>query len=248
MRATSSLAFTGLLGIAVASCSHTTRSVDPGDPPPVAIRSNPEVILTSHWSAEREERPSSEELIPSVLPIVPTATVGLPELIDLTVGRNPRLAQVTWAVDVARGRAVQSGLYPNPVINATGDELGDRTGPGGIWTTPMVYQEIVTANKLGLSKAAALKEVDQATLNTISERYRVFTEVRQNFFEVVVLQRRIEVLGELVGLAEKSVENANKLLKAKEVSELDVVQLEVDLERYRADLDATKKTLPAAFR
>ena len=166
----------------------------------------------------------------------------------MTVDRHPRLAQVAWATETARGRAVQAGLYPNPTLSVTGDELGDRTGPGGIWTAPYFSQEIVTGNKLGLSKAAALKEVDQATLTVVSERYRIFTDVRQNFFEVVTLQRRAEILGELIGLAEKSVENANKLMNAKEGSELDVVQLEVDLERYRADLEATNKTLPTAHR
>lgn len=130
----------------------------------------------------------------------------------------------------------------------TGDELGDRTGPGGIWTAAYFSKEIVTGDKLDLSKAAALKEVDQATLTLISERYRLFTDVRQSYWEVVTLRRRAEVLGELIGLAEKSVGNANKLLKAKEGSGLDVVQLEVDLERYRADLEATNRTLPAAFR
>lgn len=174
--------------------------------------------------------------------------LGLPQLTALTLERNPRLAQVGWAVETARGRAVQAGLYPNPTLSVTGDELGDRTGPGGIWTAPHLSQEIVTGNKLGLSKAAALKEVDQATLRVVTERYRLFTDVRQNYYEVVTLQRRADILGQLIALAEQSVENANKLLKAKEGSELDVVQLEVDLERYRAELDATTKALPAAFR
>ncbi len=174
--------------------------------------------------------------------------LGLPLLTALTLERNPRLAQVGWAVETARGRAIQAGLYPNPTLSVTGDELGDRTGPGGIWTAPHFSQEIVTGNKLGLSKAAALKEVDQATLRVVAERYRLFTEVRQNYYEVVTLQRRADILGQLITLAEQSVENANKLLKAKEGSELDVVQLEVDLERYRAELDATAKSLPAAFR
>ena len=174
--------------------------------------------------------------------------LGLPQLTVLTLERNPRLAQVGWAVETARGRAVQAGLYPNPTLSVTGDELGDRTGPGGIWTAPHFQQEIVTGNKLGLSKAAALKEVDQATLRVVAERYRLFTDVRQNYYEMVTLQRRADILDQLIALAEKSVENANKLLKAKEGSELDVVQLEVDLERYRAELDATTKALPAAFR
>ena len=61
------------------------------------------------------------------------------------------------------------------------------------------------------------------------------------YWEVVALQQRAEILQELIGLAEKSVANANKLFKGKEGSQLDVVQLEVDLERYRADLEATVK-------
>jgi cobalt-zinc-cadmium efflux system outer membrane protein len=174
--------------------------------------------------------------------------LGLPQLTALTLERNPRLAQVGWAVETARGRAVQAGLYPNPTLSVTGDELGDRTGPGGIWTAPHFQQEIVTGNKLGLSKAAALKEVDQATLRVVAERYRVFTDVRQSYYEVLTLQRRADILRQLIALAEQSVENANKLLKAKEGSELDVVQLEVDLERYRAELDATTKALAPAFR
>ncbi|MBY0456119.1 MAG: TolC family protein, partial [Gemmataceae bacterium] len=188
-------------------------------------------------------RPAGEK---AATPVPPEVT--LPDLINLTVERNPRLAQVGWAVETARGRAIQAGLYPNPTVSVTGDELGDRQGPGGIWTAPLVQQEIVTGNKLGLSKAAALKEVDQAALRVVSERYALFTNVRQNYWEVVTLQKRAEVLGQLIGLADKSVENANKLLKAKEGSELDVVQLEVDLERYKAELDSTNRALPAAFR
>lgn len=178
---------------------------------------------------------------------VPTE-LSLADLINMTIERNPRLAQVGWAVEAARGRAIQAGLYPNPTLNVTGDELGDRTGPGGIWTAPYFSQEIVTGNKLALSKAAALKDVDQAALRVVAERYRLFTDVRQNYYEVVTLQRRAAILGQLIELSEKSVENANKLLKAAEGSELDVVQLEVDLERYRAELESTNRSLPAAFR
>jgi cobalt-zinc-cadmium efflux system outer membrane protein len=174
--------------------------------------------------------------------------IALPDLIALTLERNPRLAQVGWAVETARGRALQAGLYPNPTISITGDELGDRTGPAGIWTAPMVSQEIVTANKLDLSKAAALKEVDQATLAIITERYRVFTEVRQAFYEAVALQRRVEILIELVKLMDRSVETTERLRAAKEAARLDVVQLEVDRERYRAELESTRRSLPAAYR
>lgn len=172
--------------------------------------------------------------------------LGLPELIELTLQRNPRLAQVGWAVRAARGRALQAGLYPNPTVSVTGNEISDRTGPSGIWSA-YAGQEIITGNKLRLSRAAALREVNQASLNVMRERYEIFTDVRQAYFAAVTMQHRIAILKSLVALADQSVENANLLLKAKEAAELDVVQLEVDLERYRADLEATMRALPAAY-
>ncbi len=174
--------------------------------------------------------------------------LSLAELQQLTLERHPRLAQVTWAVETARGVAVQAGLYPNPTLTITGDELGDRQGPGGIWTLPLLEQEIVTGNKLGLSQAAALKEVGQAELRVISERFRVLTQVRQSYFELLALQKRVDILTELIGLAEESVGMAKKLRDAGVSSELDVLQLDVDLERYRAERDAATRAIPAVFR
>lgn len=250
MRAHTTAFFLIMTGLCLAGCATPNRSAETPRPVPVvAARPAGAVVQAGYRADEGDTLPSPKTLPAGTLPgPVNRPAIGLPELIGMTVDRNPRLAQVAWATETARGRAIQAGLYPNPTLSVTGDELGDRTGPGGIWTAPYFSQEIVTGNKLGLAKAAALKEVDQATLTVVSERYRIFTDVRQNYFEVVSLQRRAEILGELIGLAEKSVENANKLLKAKEGSELDVVQLEVDLERYRADLEATNKTLPAAYR
>src|SRR5262249_22539337 len=86
----------------------------------------------------------------------------LADLIRLTLERSPRLAQAAFAIDASKGRALQAGLYPNPTVRVSDEELGDRTGPGGILTAPLVSQEIITAHKLGLSRAAAYREVDQA--------------------------------------------------------------------------------------
>ena len=76
-----------------------------------------------------------EELAPGPSEsIVVSEVTSLPELVNLTVENHPRLAEVSWAVNAARGQAVQAGLYPNPSVDLTGNELGDRTGPGGIWS------------------------------------------------------------------------------------------------------------------
>lgn len=257
------LSLIGLAGCATDSTERNSPQPFAAPPPsgrlgtgsyPSVVKPAPVLVNTGYSTADEPAGKDEAKLpAPNLLKgqkaaPTPPPELTLAELINMTVERNPRLAQVGWAVETARGRAVQAGLYPNPILSVTGEDLGDRTGPGGIWSAPFFSQEIVTGNKIGLSKAAALKEVDQATLRVVGERYRLFTDVRQNYYDVVTLQRRADILGQLITLAQQSVDNANKLLKAKEGSELDVVQLEVDLERYRAELDATNKALPAAFR
>ncbi len=247
MRASLTTTGVGVALLALAGCSTPRISAYPPAPP---ARPRPQSPVVQAGFTAPNQGPGGALPAPKAVGEGPPATdpLGLPELTGLTLQHNPRLGQVTWAVETARGRAIQAGLYPNPTVSVTGDELGDRTGPAGIWTAPMVSQEIVTADKLGLNRAAAFKEVDQATLALVAERFRVLTEVRQAYFEVLVLERRAEILTALTRLADQSVEYSEKLLKAKEASRLDVVQLEVDRDRYRAEAEATERALPAAYR
>ncbi|MFM8271650.1 MAG: TolC family protein, partial [Gemmata sp.] len=176
------------------------------------------------------------------------APLALADLTELTLARNPRLAQVTWAVETARGKALQAGLYPNPTVNLAADELNDRTGRGGILSLPHVTQEFVTAGKLKLARGAADREVDAATLAVVAERYRVLTDVRQAYFDVLTLERRAEALAALVELSDQAAKTTEKLVAAKVAAQFDVVQLELDRDRYRAELESAQKQVPAARR
>ncbi len=192
---------------------------------------------------------SRDQLLPppSTSPPQPTV-VGLTELIERGLARNPRLSQASLAIDSARGRALQAGLYPNPALAFNLDELGDKTGPGGVNTLPLVTQEIVTGGKLRLSQAAANKEVDQATLALMSERYAFLAHIRAAYFDVISLQRRIAILNDLVKLATVTVDQSKRLLKGDEIARRDLIQLEVERERLLADLEAAERELPAVRR
>ena len=62
----------------------------------------------------------------------------------------------------------------------------------------------------------------------------------------VTTQRRVAILSEVVKLAEQSVELTRKLLEAKHAARLDLIQLEVDPERLKAEEVATRRgTRPA---
>ncbi len=168
----------------------------------------------------------------------------------LAVERNPRLARANLAIEAARGRHLQAGLYPNPDVAVNWDEIGDRSSPDrlGIITAPRVSQTIVTGKKLTLAQAVAAREVDQATLELLNERFAVVAAVRAAFYEAFALQTRAEILTEAVKLADDAVANGKNLLAAKQIARLDIIQLEVERERFRAELQAVKQELPGAYR
>lgn len=235
---------TGLLGLALL-----------GGPGPAICQAPPARV---EFAADRPSpgRPVAPELLPPPPPAAeaprpeaaPADGYTLDQFIRLGLERNPRLAQAALSVDAARGRAVQAGLYPNPVLSGTFEELNDRQGRGGTNTFPYLSQEIVTGRKLTLSRAAAEREVDQATLALATRRAELLAGIRGAYFDLLALQRRVEVLRELSALTQQSVEQTERLEKAKQAARLDVIQLQVAAEQTRAEFAATEQELPGAFR
>lgn len=172
----------------------------------------------------------------------------LDALVALALEQNPRLAKVSYAVESARGKAEQAGLYPNPTVGVMWDELFDKTGRSGIVSLPNINQEIVTARKLRISQAAAMREVDQASWAVMAERYSLLADIRVAYYDTLALQRRVDILDEMVKLAEKSVDQTNRLIEAKQVARLDLIQLEVEAERLRAELESSQRELPSAYK
>ena len=181
-------------------------------------------------------------------PDVPAGPLGVDDFVRLAVERNPRLARANLAIEAARGRHLQAGLYPNPDAAINWDEIGDRQDSRGILTVPRITQTIVTGKKLTLAQAVAAREVDQATLGLLTERFAVVASVRSAFYEAYALQRRAEILTEVVKLAADAVTNGKNLLEAKQIARLDLVQLEVERERFRAELQSVTRELPGAYR
>lgn len=217
---------------ALALVSGVASAQPPVSPPSAAPVRPPAVTLTQASSRPGELR---------------AGPLALDDLIQTALARNPRLGRASFAIDAARGRYTQAGLYPNPVFAFAADELGDRTGPSGI-LSPQLSQEIVRGGKLKLSQAVAAREVDQASLTLMAERYALVGTVRASFYEVLALQQRAAILNDLVKLADQAVDLGRKSFEAKQVARLDLVQLEVEAERFRADAESVERELPAAFR
>jgi cobalt-zinc-cadmium efflux system outer membrane protein len=200
------------------------------------------VVALAHVPARAHDPLPAPQLEPSA-----AAPVSLDDLTRQALAQHPKLAQAGFAVEAARGRAVQAGLYPNPSLQITGDEIGDRTGPGGIWS-PFLNQEIVRGGKLRLGRAAGEREVDQAALAAAAQRYDLLAAVRGAYVDALAVQARVEMLGTAVRQSDAMVGVIKKLMEAKRASRLDLVLVETAGERLRADLDAAEAELPAALR
>lgn len=176
----------------------------------------------------------------------PAPSYSLQDLVALGLGQNPNLQQAGFNIQAAQGRALQSGLYPNPIFNFSGDELGDKTGPPGILTT-QVSQEIVLGGKLKLNRAIGAKEIDQAALALQTQRLALLTAIREGYFQVLTNQGRVQVLQHMVKIGKAGQDNAEALLQAKQLAELDVLPLQIEYQRFLADLEVAEKEWVASW-
>lgn len=173
----------------------------------------------------------------------------LEALVTLGLEQNPRLAKVTFGVEAARGRAHQAGLYPNPLVALGWDELGDKTGPSGVNTLPLVTQELVMGRKLKLSRAAAEREVEQASWGVMAERYAMLSEIRTAYFDLLALQERVQLLCEVRGYGRDVTKTVRSLRDdAKQLADIDVLPVEAELLRYEADVESAQAEKAAAYK
>jgi len=132
-----------------------------------------------------------------------------------------------------RGKAYQTGLYPNPVASGGATQLaGDESQ-----YFAALSQEIVTKRKLLRDQAAVCREVAQVEFRYVRTRFELLTAVRQGYFVTLAAQRRREVLTQLVDIAGKSQQAAFRLQEAGEGTRSDTLLLEIELEKAEVGLE-----------
>ncbi|OYW20425.1 MAG: hypothetical protein B7Z55_07275 [Planctomycetales bacterium 12-60-4] len=195
------------------------------------------------WTAV--EVPAQEPMPNSVPPepIVDSA-LSLEALIAIAEANSPNLGQAAADVEAARGRAIQAGLYPNPVASGGAMQLGGRDSQ----YYGQMSQEIVTKRKLQLDQAAVCREVFQAESRYIRVRFELLTAVRQGYFTVLTGQKRVDVLRQLVEIAQKSETAAQRLQEAGEGTRSDTILLQLEVEKAEVALENAEALLSAARR
>jgi outer membrane protein, heavy metal efflux system len=125
-----------------------------------------------------------------------------------------------------------------------------RSGAGGLRADNRARspeQEIVTAGKLGLDKAAAQEAWTAAQWQAVTRRFELEARVRSAFYEVLTAQRELSETEAVVKIAAENVEASRKFEQAGRGSRPDVLRAGVEPEINHNRLIAAKKRLEAAW-
>jgi len=145
---------------------------------------------------------------------------------------NPTLRQAEAEIRAAKARAQQAGLYPNPQVGYTGDEIRGGSVGGGKQGF-FVQQTVVTAGKLGKNRAVYANETRLAELEAQEQRTRVESAVKIAFLRVLAAQERLDARRGLSQIAQNAAESQHELMNTGQADESEVLDAEVEAQRMR---------------
>ncbi len=177
---------------------------------------------------------------------VPPLTLA--ELERLALENNPTVRQAAAAVEVARARARQAGAWPNPTIGYSAEEVSG--GPTIRWGEHGVFaeQRIPLGGKLRLGRAVFESEAVQAESLADLQRQRIMSAVRTQYYEILTVERRVEVLDRLAQLSNEAVGVTRQLYNVGAADRPDVLEAEIEARRAQLEVTAARNSRFAAWR
>ena len=145
---------------------------------------------------------------------------------------NPTLRQAEAEIRAAKARQQQAGLYPNPAVGYTGDEIRGGSVGGGKQGF-FVQQTIVTAGKLAKSRDIFASETSLAELEAQEQKTRVESAVKIAFYRVLAEQERLDARRDLSQIAQTFAEVRRELMNSGQADESEVLDAEIEAQRMR---------------
>ncbi len=186
-------------------------------------------------SAQSAPVPVTEEVPPGPDATVETTVaegMTLDGLIALAEAHHPRLTAAFQQVQATRGRAMQAGLYPNPVLSTASPQMAGKESQYNGFAS----QDLVTAGKLRLDVAAVMREVQQAEFEWQATRFAIITDIRTQFYSTLAAQNRAATSQTLVQIATRSRDVAQKLQAAGEGTRGDALLFGIEVDRAEVAL------------
>jgi outer membrane protein, heavy metal efflux system len=173
--------------------------------------------------------------------------VTLEEAEKMASDTNPTLRQAEADIRAAKARQQQAGLYPNPTVGYTGDEIRGGSVGGGKQGF-FVQQTIVTGGKLSSSRDIFSKEAKLAELEAEEQLIRVKSAVKTAFVRVLAAQELVDARRDLARIAQDTAETKRRLSNTGQADESEVLEAEVEAQRMRLAARMQENTLREEWR
>jgi outer membrane protein, heavy metal efflux system len=160
---------------------------------------------------------------------------------------NPTLRQAEAEIRAANAHQRQAGLYPNPTVGYTGDEIRGGSVGGGKQGF-FAQQTIVTGGKLGLSRNVFGKEAKLAEIEAEEQHLRVESAVKMAFLRVLAAQEILDARRDLAKIAQDAADTQRRLMNTGQADEPEVLSAEVEAQRMRMASRMQENTLREEWR
>lgn len=192
--------------------------------------------------AQQQPPPAKPELAAEVKPL------RLEDLEQMALRRNPSISQANASVRTAQALRRQAGLYPNPTVGYTGDEINRgqvfNYGEHGIF----VEQRFVTGGKLGIAKKLAEQEMVQSQAEVQAQRQRVLNSVRALYYQALGEQRLIQVRTQLAAIARRAVQTTSELQNVGQADRPDLLAVDIEAQRLELGLVTARNAWDRTWR
>lgn len=225
------------------------------DPPPVALTARtstpaPVVRVSADMPADEPTAPMPlpERLPNSANPpaesVLPQAggILTLEAVEQLAIANNPTLLQAQAQVDGTLGKALQAGLWPNPVLGYEAEQIGIDGTPGE-FQGGFIRQEIVTARKRRVSREKYLARARAAEFVAVAQQQRVLNDLRRIYWRVAGANRLVGIREQMAKNAEDRLVTTEELFNVGQATAVEVRQVRVRLQQAKLELLAANNDL-----
>ena len=219
----------------IAGCRSMTTTCDRelcDDFPAMAsqVLSDPGLQPVGYFDEDEENDQSPAAAEPAEL-TRPAEVLGndfrLAELEEMALANNPSVARSTAGVEALRGKWLQVGLPPNPVVGYSAAEIGNEGAAGqqGLF----VGQQFIRGGKLSLNQEVVAQEIETAVRELSAQQLRVRTDIRLGYFDYLIALQQLALAKELITVGNKAVRDTRELLQKGEVKQVDLLRAEAEV-------------------
>ncbi len=166
--------------------------------------------------------------------------LDLDMLLSLAMQNNPTLQQARAHVSAELGKALEAGLYPNPLMQYAGELIGQpnnaRVRTPGEFQGGIVKQEVVTGGKLRLSRMKYMQRARISEHLAVAQQFKVLNDVRMHYFRTLALAEIVRIQKELLKVAEDGALTAREMFNEGQARRPQVRRADIALQRARLDL------------